>query len=151
MIRDATHRDIATLMTLGESMHGESPRFKQFKWEPLKVYDLYESLIGSPHGILLVAETVDQHIIGFMAGAVVEHFFSKAKFASDFALYVDPGYRGSPAAVRMIREFEKRARARGAVECTPGVSTQVDQSGRIVSLYRRLGYESIGNVMLKEL
>lgn len=146
-IREATQDDIEAIINMGEAMHAESPRFAPYPFSRGKAERLARSLICDADGILLVAER-DDELIGMMAGLVTEHFFSSAACATDFVLYVQPGLRGGSAAPRLIQTFEEAAKARGAADVAPGISTGVapDQTR---ALYEKLGYTAVGYTMVK--
>lgn len=143
MIRPATHADIAVLLILSEQMHAES-RYRSLPFNPGKMADLLASLMDGADGCVLVAE-VDGHVVGCFAGWCAPHFFSDARVASDFGLYLDPEHRRSGLAAALLRGFVVWAHERGAVLVDAGVTTgtRLDATTR---LYRSLGFEPVGTV-----
>lgn len=141
MIRDAVQADIPTLLVLGERMHAES-RYRHMPWSRAKVAELMDALIASEDGLLLVAER-DGEIIGGMLASVAEHYFSPAKVASDFALFVSPDRRGGLAAMSLLRRYASWARERGAVLVQAGITTGINVEAA-TRLYEVAGFKPIG-------
>lgn len=148
-VRFATPADIERCVELGARMHAESPRFSKFPYSPEKVKRMAAALIAGENSCVIVAEHRDIGIIGFYGGFIAEHFFSEAKFAGDAAVFVSPSYRGGSAFVRMAMLFEEWARAHGAVEFAPGISTEVNPES-VLKMYERLGYRLSGHLVVKD-
>lgn len=143
MIRPATHDDIDRLAELGEMMHAES-RFARLPIDLHKVRALFAHLIESPDGLLIVSES-DGVVIGGFAGYVVEHYFARTLVADDFALFVDPEYRGGMSAPRLLKAYVDWAKGKGAVMIHAGITTgvHVDETAK---LYERLGFKLAGQL-----
>lgn len=144
MIRHATATDIDRIVELGAAMHAES-RFARLPYSAEKCRALVASMVANPEEMCtLVAEQQGQ-IIGAFLGFIEEHFFTEAKVASDFILYVKPEFRGSLAGPRMLDYFTAWAKVRGVEMIEVGISTGVcvEKSTR---LYQRLGYRPVGIV-----
>lgn len=142
MIRDATHDDVSALVRLGAMMAAESPRYSRFTYAPEKLERLFNALIDSDDGFLMLAEVKNQ-IVGVMAGLIADHWMAVERTASEFGVYVNPKHRGGTSAARMIKQFTEWARDRGAVEICLGISTdvQVEQTARF---YHLLGLRQFG-------
>lgn len=141
--------DIPTLVELGRRMHAESPRFARLAFDPQRLTAVAAGLIPNPDCCILVGDN-DGLLIGMFVGFVMQHFFSTASYASDMALYVTPEERGGTLAVRFLRRFESWAHDKGAAECVPGISTEVEVE-RTARLYERLGYKRSGLIMRRTL
>lgn len=148
-IRYARASDVPTLVELGRHMHAESPRFARLAFDPERLAGVAANLITNPDCCVLVADT-GVELIGMFVGFVMQHFFSTASYAADLALYVRPSDRGGTLAVRFVRRFETWAHGKGAAECVPGISTEVEVE-RTVKLYERLGYKRSGLIMRRSL
>lgn len=146
MIRPATIDDLPAILELGGRMHRES-RFRALSFDLQKVGDIFGQLIGGA-GIVLVAE-VEGRIVGGIAAAVVEYWFSRAKVAQDFALFIEPEHRGGMLAARLLHKYEDWAREQGAHAVEMGVNTgvHVDQTGKMLE---RLGYPQVAVLHAKE-
>lgn len=149
IIRDANLNDSSQLLELGIKMHAESPRFSQFSFDSGKTLNLINNLIMMQMGITVVV--VDgEKIVGMMGGMVLEHFFSKDLHACEYVVFMDKEYRFGGAAIKMIREFEKRAIALGAKEISLGISTELFTE-RTQALYEKLGYKLSGVSTIKRI
>lgn len=143
MIRPATHADIHVMLALGEKMHGES-RYARHRWNVAKVGALITTLIESEDGLALVAETRGEIVGGFL-GVVNEHYFTDAKVAADFALFVDPGRRGGIAASLLLAEYIAWARSRGASMIQFGATTGVNHEAS-ARLCKHVGMGQVGEL-----
>lgn len=141
MIRDAVPADIPALLKLGERMHAES-RYRDMPWSTAKVGALMDALIASDDGLLIVSDR-DGEITGGMLASIDEHYFSSARVASDFALFVSPDRRGGIAAAALLRRYAAWARERGAVLIQAGITTGVNVEAA-TRLYRAIGFQPIG-------
>jgi GNAT superfamily N-acetyltransferase len=106
-------------------------------------------MIQRPNGFATCA-VVDGQIVGFMAGYVGETFLNHEVNAYEQGLYVMPEHRGSTIAVRLVREFEAWARARGAKNIWLGQSVGQDQM-QTLHFFERLGYACQGFITCKTL
>lgn len=106
-------------------------------------------VIQRPHAYFTLA-VMDDEIVGFMAGYIGETFLNHEVNAYEQGLYVVPEHRGSTIAVRLVREFEAWARARGAKNIWLGQSVGQDQ-GQTLHFFERLGYECQGFITCKTL
>ena len=145
-LRFARIEDIDHLLELGRRIHAES-RFAEMPYAR-------EKLRGNLRGLLrlqaerqthcfILAESLQGEVIGVLIGALEEFFFSDAKSANSILLWVDPAYRGSPVAVRLIGVFHDWARQRSAQEVCILVSSGVTIK-RTDRFLRRLGFMQTG-------
>lgn len=132
MIRPANHADIPGLVEMGAVMHAES-RYSRMTYDPAKVAVVLGMILE--RGAVFVAER-DGEIIGGFAGVVEEHWFSSDKVATDLALFVQPGKRGSLAAVQLLKAFLVWASEKGAVMTDILINTGVrtEQTAKLFSL-----------------
>lgn len=142
--------DITDIVELGEVMHAESPRFNRYPYLYEKMFQQMYNVVESGDGIALIARDEQGTLVGAMVGFVVEFFFSDARYATDYGLFIAPEARGSALAPRLVERFENEAVALGAEECAPGISTDVAVD-RTVDLYKSLGYRPVGANMVKVL
>jgi N-acetylglutamate synthase-like GNAT family acetyltransferase len=145
-LRFARIEDVEHLVELGRQIHAES-RFAQMPYAQ-------EKLRGNLRGLLklqderqthcfILAENSEGEVIGILIGALEEFFFSDAKSANSILLWVDPAYRGSPAALRLIGAFHDWARQRRAQEVCILVLSGVS-IGKTDRFLRRLGFVQTG-------
>lgn len=141
MIRTATYDDVPALLALGEAMHTES-RYAALPWDAAKVSALIESLIESPDGLAMVAVR-DGEIVGGFLGSIDEHYFSRARVACDYALFVRPDRRGGLLAIQLLEAYVGWAKVSGAALIQAGITTgvNVDAASRLFAV---AGFAGIG-------
>lgn len=151
-VRDAELGDVEAIVEMGRAMHAESPRWRHHNFDPDKVLKLTQALImGRLPGGVLVAEKDGHIVVGMMGFFVTPAFFGHDKIASDFVLYLVPEQRKTGrAALNLVRAFEQRAKAMGAVDICPGTSTGVDPDGTR-RFFEKLGYRHNGHSMFKRI
>lgn len=119
--------------------------FSYAKLEKHKILQLYKN----PNAIAFLAIDNDK-IVGFMAAMLHEYFFSSRKRVSDLGLYVLPEYRGSRAALKLVKSLETWAKQTGADDLHLGQTTAVDID-KTRQFYERLGYKTVGFNTIKHL
>lgn len=147
MIRPATIDDIPRIVDLGKMLHQES-RYAPISFNEEKVATLMRYLIEKD-GVVFVAE-VDGEIVGGIAGAITEFWFSSETQAFDYSFFLAPEARHGMQAVRLMSAFENWARIHGARQIDMGITTDinVDKSAR---LYTGMGYKECGKLFVKEI
>lgn len=120
----------------------------QFSEAKLDVASL-QKLIQSPNVVYFLA-IEDNKIIGSIGGAVIPYFFSTRKKAGDLGFYVEPEYRGSRAAIKLVNALESWAKEKGVEDLYLGQTTGVDVD-KTRDFYERLGYKVVGVNTIKHL
>ena len=92
----------------------------------------------------------NDRIVGFVAALLHEYFFSSRKRVSDLGLYVIPEYRGSRAALKLVKSLETWATGMGADDLHLGQTTAVEID-KTRQFYERLGYKTVGFNTVKHL
>lgn len=89
-------------------------------------------------------------IVGGLVGMVTDYFFSDELMASEIAVFVDPDYRNSRIAVKLVDRFRQFAVDKNCTEVCIGATTgsHGDAYQRVLN---RLGYETVGFVTKKTL
>ena len=138
MIRPMTAQDIPVLLVLGAEMHKES-RYANLDFDPQKLWQLGETMLGNPDSWLALVVERDGDIIGFCCGYVAPHFFGNELTSGDLAIYVVPEHRGGTIGARLVKKYTAWCEAQGVREPLLGVSAGItpDRTGQ---LYERLGY-----------
>ena len=144
MIRPARIDDIPRLVDLGAVMHSESPRFRDFAYQPARVGEMIEWLMGSPQGLVLVAEQPLEGVIGGLMAMTMPHYACDLVQASDLAFFIHPEFRGGSPALRLVRGYLDWAREMGA-EPSIGINTGV-QPERTGQLLAALGADQSGTI-----
>jgi GNAT superfamily N-acetyltransferase len=100
-------------------------------------------VINNPNGFGLLAYTDEGEPVGMITGSITPYVFSRGWVASDFAWYVKPEYRGSRAAIKLLKAFKAWATEKGALQLYMGVTTNVS-AGRTGDVLQRMGFEHVG-------
>lgn len=146
-ITNAAYNDITDLLFLGKKMHAES-RYCVFDFNVDKCLGLLTRLIGSEHGIVLVAKCKNE-TIGMFAGVVQEHFFGHSSSSSDLFFYIIPEHRNGKTANLLLHEYIDIANKMGVDDIRVGNSTGV-MTERVGRLYESNGFINVGaNYTLK--
>lgn len=146
-IRWVMRSDIPRLVELAASALLET-RYARYPLDAEKVKALIHRAVDDQEIVVLVSVDADNVAQGFLAGVITEHYFLQMRYATNIALYVAPTLRGSRCAARLIREFERVARALGANEVMLG-ATSGSHMSRTAAFYDALGYQLVGAVTVK--
>lgn len=144
MIREATQKDVGSLVKLGKLMQAESPRYRRLAYSPMKVGAMCEHLIDFHDGFLMVGER-DGKLTGALLGIIQEHWMSHERVANELAFYVDPEFRGLHTARSLGLAFIAWAETRRAKLIVGGASTGVETE-RAVLFYESIGFQRSGTV-----
>lgn len=147
MIRVMESKDIADVMNLAKAMHGESPFYSQYPFSEEKVHRLCEVFVTNPDWFAAVAE-LEGTVIGFIAVTIVPTFFGDARFIEDISFYVDPKFRGSSAALRLVLAVEAWGLENNVEAIRIGVTTQTNPE-TAGNFFLRLGYQETGRLYTK--
>lgn len=139
MIRPATIDDVPHILVMGSKMIQES-RYKSVRYNPAKASETVIELIKNEDGFCWVGQGA------MMLGYATSLWHSDDKVSSELALYVEPEYRGGMTAIRLIKQYVKWAKERGAVMIEAGVSTEL-KSERTARLYEICGFRIVGPVL----
>lgn len=113
--------------------------------EKHKILQLYKN----PNAVGFIA-IQDNKIIGFISGLFSEYFFSNRKQVSDLGFFVLPEFRGSRAALKLVKSLENWAKEMGADDLHLGQTTAVEMD-KTRQFYERLGYKTVGFNTVKHL
>lgn len=132
-----------SVTALARAMHAEAPVYRSYAFDPERVRGLCLNCLNVPEWVCFVAEGDDGSVIGFTAGVLVPTIFGPDTFVEDVGFYVHPAWRGTSAAVRMVRMLEGWAQIMGASALRIGVTTGTNPgpTGRFLS---RFGYDLTG-------
>lgn len=133
---------IPRMLSMCKRMHAES-RYSHLDYSEEKMAALIWSLLRHPTGIVLEQPN------GLLLGIVDEYWFGRDKYAYEMLLYVEPAFRGSPQAVRLVQAYIDRAKVFGAkdihIENTTGIQTE-----GIENFFQRMGFGRVGGNFLME-
>jgi GNAT superfamily N-acetyltransferase len=147
MIRPAKHSDVPRLIELGTLLHATTS-YSTMSFCPDKSAVFLHELING-HGVVFVAE-VRGEVVGGMAGAVTDQWFSNDLIAYDYSLFVEPSKRNGVIALRLIQAFKEWAKLKGAKQIYMGIGTGVSVEGT-TRLYESQGLRNIGPLLMMEI
>jgi GNAT superfamily N-acetyltransferase len=143
-IQKLTDSFLAEFYDLAEKMIAES----EFSYAKLDIPTLY-NLIKLPNVVYFLA-IENNKIIGFIGACAHTYFFSARKRISDLGFYVDPKYRGSRAALKLIKELEAWAKSLEIEDIHLGQTTATEIE-KTRNFYERIGYKTVGFNTIKHL
>lgn len=144
-LRRAQIADIPAMTDLGRAMHAES-NFAPLDFDGDVFAATLRRLIESDQFVLIAEK--DGEIVGGMIGTVHQSWFGKDWIASDMGLFIAPASRGGMTAARLVRAFVLWAKAAGARQARPGVSTGATNAER---LYEGMGFKRAGELFVMNL
>jgi RimJ/RimL family protein N-acetyltransferase len=137
-----SEQDIEPMIEMGAAMHAESAFASlDYSWD--KCRKLGHRYIQNPDVNFGVVAESDGKTVGMLMGYITDYYFGNDRIACDILWYIDPDYRGSRAAIKLLRAFQHWAKEQGASEVCIGVSTAVEFE-RTGLLLQRLGYTHVG-------
>lgn len=108
---------------------------------------IFDATLSDPDRLCLVLD-VDDVARGILAAQAGPHGFAPIRLASEVMFWVDPGHRGTSAAVRMIAAFEDWARSRACHLCH---MVGLGSDPAVGRLYARCGYQAAERHFMKSL
>ena len=147
-IVELSRDNIVDAMKMGFGFWTETPVYNKYEWDNDSVYTLFKEAIddNSKCGYLAYDDDV---ICGMILGFLDKLYFSKDICLYENLLYVIPEKRGSSAAYKLVKAWEKFGKDNGARDIWAGVSSGI-KSDKAKSFYNRLGYEDISYGLRKE-
>lgn len=152
MIKIPNYDEVVQAVNLGQDMWGEG------SFKVTGTYNTHAALEFASHavnqhlsgGLFYFKVAVrDDKVVGMMIGQLVPFFFCPDKtMAVDHIVYVDPNYRGSSIAYRLVKDFEEWARKKSAIQISFGVSTGV-KIEKTHDFYTKMGYNHTGGIYKK--
>lgn len=102
--------DLFPVLEMGKRMHGESV-LSALAFDTNKVVELLSTADSESSYFFHVVE--DEGIAGFIIAVMGEHFCSRDLYSVDLCFWVEPDYRGTPAASMLIGSYKEWAFERG--------------------------------------
>jgi L-amino acid N-acyltransferase YncA len=143
MIRNATLEDIPFLLPMGEEFHKES-RCSHTVYDSSRVADLLTMLILEETGIAIVNEE-NGKITGGIGAHVYYQYWGWSKGSIDLVVFLTKEARGGLTVMKLIKEYIRQAKEKGAEDIMLGVSSGIDDN-MIDKLYKRIGFEPVGTL-----
>jgi GNAT superfamily N-acetyltransferase len=149
LIRPAKYEDVDTLVDMIFRMSQEGAyAFLPFDFE--KVKQLIRTSIDNSETRCIFAAEEGNTIVGLFIGYLTDYIFCNEKLACDVLLFVDQKYRGTTAAMRLIKVFREWATACCAREACLGISTNIDAEST-GEFYERMGFTRLGGIYKQRL
>lgn len=143
-IREADIPDMDAIVTLARELHQMS-RYKNVKPEEKQFKLTVANLMGSKNGRVMLVVDENDEPQGFMISVIMELWFSRQKYCTDFATYVREGHRQH--AFRLYRDCIKWAKTKPKViDIDFSRSSGIDDNGRWDLMMDRLGLEKAGTI-----
>jgi len=136
-VRDATMDDLDRIIEMATRFVAETTYRDRIANNPAAMRALAEGLLANDASICLLAEQGGR-VVGMFGGIVYAHHISGERIAGEVCWWVDPESRGSSAGLRLLREAERMAAARGA-----GAMQMIAPTDHVAKIYRSLGYEFV--------
>lgn len=133
-VREATDRDLDTIVSMGEAFLRETPYGTQIGTNPEQLRTFARTLMQGAGAIAVTGGDVPT---GMIAVWCFVHPFSGERIASELVWWVNPEERGSTG-VRLLRWAEAWARAQGAVALQ-----MIAPTDRVGAFYERRGYTRV--------
>ena len=147
-VRPATLTDVDRLVELGELLHGMSS-YARYSYDPAKVARLLSNVMTGG-GVVFVATDAEGNVVGGIAGAVTEHWFSSVdKHGFDLSFFMHPEHRHGMVALKLLRTFETWCAIKGATEIRIGITTGMNVEST-TRLYEYCGFAQSGALFTKE-
>lgn len=148
MIREASQFDCLVLADMGKDYHKEVGSHTSVPYCPETSLKRAMAAVVDPNQLLVVYD--DNGIQGFLWAIVGPMLpWSPETVAMDFITYVKPSKRGSLIGYRLIREYERWASSKGAVDIRISVASGINEE-RTSAFYEGLGFSPSGKQFNKE-
>lgn len=147
-VRPLEAADIPDVVELARLMHAEAPHYRDYPFEPDRLNDWFNLFLGNPDWLLILAVDEDHGPVGMLAVAALPMIFCYERTVDDVAFFVHPDWRGSSAAVRMIRYLDAWAKGQGAKAIRIGITTGTNNEAGARFL-ERFGFARTGLLMTR--
>lgn len=149
-IRNADEADIPQLLDMAAQFCEASGHADNAAFDPASMERTLRGLIAGDDGILLVAEHGGR-LAGMAGGLVYPLYFAAGRVTGqELFWWVEPVFRGSGAALALLRGLEGAAQEKGAGTFIMGALESL-RPGAVGSLYERSGYRPMEHLYLRRL
>lgn len=149
MIRRIGLSDITPIAEFLVDFQQESPHYRQFPADVNYTASYLDALAGA--GVLIGSVlVVRDQIRGLVLGVVSKPWYSPVLMAQEMILYIDPAWRGSTAAPRLIYDLESAAREHNAQYLLAGSTAGINDAG-VGRLYERMDFSKTPTGYMKGL
>jgi len=146
-LRLATEEDVTELVVLVKSF-ALGPMPEEYRsFDRAKVEGLLRTSITDDNSVVLVLE-VNGMVQGSLIGTLIQPAFSLKILATEVMWWINKEARGPFSAIRMLTEFERWSRLKGAEGVTLSHFPEVSDTSK---MYKRLGFREIEITSVKDL
>ena len=147
--RFAEPKDFEWLKEVAIEHHEESD-WSEVEYSKEKCEKHIRTSTNDPNYFGIIIEKDDEKI-GFMAGRLLEYYFSHEKYARQLDIYVVPTHRNGMAGIFMMRKFIEWAKMNGALEVYFEPRLSDKEIKKFDAMARRLGMEHFANAYRRKL
>lgn len=147
LVRLALEGDIDVVTSMMKA-DVEETGFPKTGYDNVRARETFRNYISQADPVIFVAET-EGKVVGVLAASLMGYRLAYGHKAVCEVIYVDPAYRGTRAATRLLKHVEAWARRVGARELVGGVENnyQPERTARFFELH---GFARMGYAMTKE-
>lgn len=142
-VRHANKRDLPEMIRIIKELH-QASSYRDIHLSEIKSANFLSRCIGEEDRLTLAAIS-EADLIGILIAEIDWYFFSEQKLAVDVLFYVRPSFRGSRAAVQLVREYKNWAIEKGAREICLSTTTGVEPD-RTAKFFSRNGFNIVGTI-----
>jgi GNAT superfamily N-acetyltransferase len=136
MIRVATAEDHDGIMAMARRfLSADGPYGDRFTLDEERVSGLTHVMVGGADHLVLVAD-VDGEPVGMLVMFVFAHPLTGEQIASELCWWMEPEFRSSRLALKLLRDGEAWAKKQGAA-----VIEMIAPNERVAEFYGHMGYE----------
>ena len=151
IIRKVTIEDYDKVVDLYKQLYDAERIFDNNLKKSYEIDEKQEKIIKkrikSRKEIFLVAE-IENKIVGLIDGYLIDSIYHKEKVAYLDHLCVDKKYRNREIGTRLIKEFDNKAKKRGAKFIKLNA---FENNIKAVNLYKKLGFKEYSIYYMKEI
>lgn len=147
-VRPLEATDLPAVLELARSMHDEAPHYRDFPFVDERFHQWAELFLSNPDWLCVLAIDENTGPVGMFALGAVPMIFGNEISVDDLVFYVHPAWRGTTAAIRMMRYLEAWAAGKGARQIRIGITTGInlEQTKRFLE---RFGFVQTGVLMTR--
>ena len=130
--------------------HHEESDWSEVEYDKEKCDKYIHTAINDPSYFGIIVEK-DEKRIGFMAGRLLEYYFSRKLYARQIDLYVEPTHMNGMTGIFMMRKFIECAKINGALEVYFEPRLSDNEIKKFDAMAKRLGMEHFANAYRRKL
>lgn len=147
-VRLICESDIEPLIELAAHMHRCSPVYSEIPFSEAMMRGWFMAAVEKPESFFCAVARKGEELVGVMLACASPLFFSDRMLASEMGFFVYERFRGSRAALMLVKEYERWAEKLNCVFVDVSVSVGINDA-HAIRFYERQGYKSCGAVLRK--